>query len=649
MIAAFTDMQHYPAFRANTVATCATARSFETGANYQYLLRKFGIVTAEARAATYASIDLDLIATTMHSGVRFEEDNANLYRAIATAVGEGKLGTFIDAFRETADGRGAYLALTNACYSPSLAVSRAETCKQVLRNLTWGVGTDLEAYIQATLNQHNLIAENTDEQSPFTDRDKALFFRRGLSTNERYRSVVIAMPATTSYEAACEAIRTVVMHDTELNHNGRAADNRAINRTGNAANAPNTARRSASNRPARAAPSAPSRRSGAGTVKGYKLPKSGIQLHNGEYSPEDIKLLREHGEYEEMRAFRTQNNVRRNTNAVATSNRQDGDVASQAGHSVRSLGSRSHLSGDTASLRSNDRGNAMIMTGRPRMVAVPGAHMSPTHRNIDNSPSWMRDPKFVSEVHATKSRQFTNGLSLGPRWEAPTHRVIKAVTQAVVLAPVKMSNPPAKPPVRKPAAVAKAPMPPPKPTPVIENLVGYSSSEDSSDDGLPKAWGPILFPGVLAPPPDPVNVAVAVATTTAAANTVAPTAPTNAAVAGDARSHTTYSIFGTDTEDDDSVKGKHHAAISAKLAKLDPKVPCTITATARKRKAAADSSDDNSSVASCNKKPAAKKKPLVKTRTAPTRKRAAPVKYKPTVVRKSSSSDGTKKTSNKKA
>jgi hypothetical protein len=169
-IAAFTDMQRYPAFRANTVATCATAR-------------KFGIVTAEARAATYASIDLDLIATMMHSGVRFEEDNANLYRDIATAVGEGKLGTFINAFRETADGRGAYLALTNACYSSRLAVSRGKTCKQVLRSLTWGVGTDLEAYIQATLNQHNLIAENADEQSPFTDRDKALFFHRGRSSS----------------------------------------------------------------------------------------------------------------------------------------------------------------------------------------------------------------------------------------------------------------------------------------------------------------------------------------------------------------------------------------------------------------------------------------------------------------------------------
>jgi hypothetical protein len=465
------------------VATCATAHSFETGANYQYLLRRFGTVTAKARAATYASIDLDLIATTMHSGVCFEEDNANLYRAIATAVGEGKLGAFIDAFRETADGPGAYLALTNACNSPSLAVSRAEMCKQVLRNLTWGVGTDLEAYIQTTLKQHALIAENADEQSPFTDRDEALFFRRGLSANERYRSVVIAMPAT---EAACEAIRMAVMHDTELNRNGRAADNRAINRTGNTANAPNAAHHSASSQPTRAAPAAPSRRSGAGTVKGYKLPKSGIQLHNGEYSPEDIKLLREHREYEEMRAFRTQNNVRRNTNAVATSDRQDGDVVSQAGHSVRSFGSRSHLSGDTASLRSNDRGNAMIMTGRPRMVVVPGTYMSPTHRNIDNNPSWMRDPKFVSEAHATKSRQSTSGLSLGLRWEAPTHRVIEAVAQAVVLAPVKTSKPPAKPPVHKTAAVAKAPKLPPKPMPVIENLVGYSSSGTALTTVFPK-------------------------------------------------------------------------------------------------------------------------------------------------------------------
>jgi hypothetical protein len=143
---------------------------------------------------------------------------------------------------------------------------------------------------------------------------------------------------------------------------------------------------------------------------------------------------------------------------------------------------------------------------------------------------------------------------------------------------------------------------------------------------------------------------VAVAATNAAANTVAASAPTNAAIAGDTHSHSTYSIIGTDTEDDDSTKGKHHAAISAQLAKLDPKVPRTITATVRKRKAVANLSDNDSSVVSCDKKPAAKtKKTLAKSCTASMRKRAAPVSYKPTVVRKSSSSDGTKKTSNKKA
>jgi hypothetical protein len=310
-IAAFTDMQRFLAFKANTVATCATACSFETGACYKYLLRRFGTVTAEARAATYATIDLDLIATTMHSGVCFEEDNSILYCANTTAVGEGKLGAFIDTFHETANGRGAYLALTDACYSPSLATSCAKTCKQVLHNLRWGTGMDLEAYIRTTLEQHALIAGNANEESPFTERDKALLFRRGLSENKRYRSVVIPMPANTSYEAVCEAICTVVMDDTELNRNSHAADNRTIICTGNAANVPNAPRHSASSRPARTAPTAPSCCSGAGTIKGYKLPKSGIQLHNGEYLPEDIKLLREHGEYEEMRAFHTQNNTRR--------------------------------------------------------------------------------------------------------------------------------------------------------------------------------------------------------------------------------------------------------------------------------------------------------------------------------------------------
>jgi hypothetical protein len=145
------------------------------------------------------------------------------------------------------------------------------------------------------------------------------------------------------------------MNDTNLNRNGRAADNRGINRAANVANAPRHSAPTA--RTNRTATKAPSRRSGAGTVKGHKLPKSGVQLRNGEYSPDDIKLLREHGEYEEMSAFRNQHNVGRSTSAVATSDRQDGNVASYAKQSVHSNGTRSYLSGDAASLRSNDRGN----------------------------------------------------------------------------------------------------------------------------------------------------------------------------------------------------------------------------------------------------------------------------------------------------
>jgi hypothetical protein len=366
VIAPFTDMLRFPAFKANTAAACATTRSLDTGAFFGYLLRRTGAVTAAARAAIYENIDADLVTTTVHEGTRYEEDNRVLYRAIANSVGEGRLGAYIDTYRDTADGRGAYLALTLACYDPSLAPARIETAKEHLRHLRWVTGSNLETYIHHTLEQHAILLDN---QQIFDVSDKAMVFRRGLSENERYRSVVIAMPPNTTFEVACGLVRTAVMNDTNLNRNGRAADNHGINRAANVANAP---RRSAPTaRTNRTTTKVPSRRSGAGTVKGHKLPKSGVQLHNGEYSPEDIKLLREHGEYEEMRAFRNQHNVGRSTNAIATSDRQDGNAASYAEQSVHSSGTRSYLSGDVASLRSNDRGNAMVVTGRPHTVAFP--------------------------------------------------------------------------------------------------------------------------------------------------------------------------------------------------------------------------------------------------------------------------------------
>jgi hypothetical protein len=77
-----------------------------------------------------------------------------------------------------------------------------------------------------------------DNQHIFHASDKAMVFRLGLSENERYRSVVMAMPPNTTFKAACGLVRTAVMNDTNLNPNGRAADNRGINRAANAANAP---------------------------------------------------------------------------------------------------------------------------------------------------------------------------------------------------------------------------------------------------------------------------------------------------------------------------------------------------------------------------------------------------------------------------
>jgi hypothetical protein len=143
-------------------------------------------------------------------------------------------------------------------------------------------------------------------------------------------------------------------------------------------------------------------------------------------------------------------------------------------------------------------------------------------------------------------------------------------------------------------------------------------------------FAPIVV--VAAPPVSAEAIAAALAAANATASTIATPAPTDAAVAGEAASHSTYSIFGTDSEDDDTAKNKHHVSIGELLAKMDPKVPKTITATTRKRKAVVTDL--------CDTKAALP--PVVTRNQRPKAKRKATVPYTPIVACKS-------KASNKKA
>jgi hypothetical protein len=200
-------------------------------------------------------------------------------------------------------------------------------------------------------------------------------FRHGLSHNEHYRSVSIAWAADTTFEQQCSWIRTAVSNDNDYNSNVRAGDDRRINR--------------ANNGPRPLPPRRPARPSSAPRkiIKGAKLPKSGIELHSGQYSKEDVQLLRQHGEYDEMVAFRAKHAPAHGANAVSTSDRQDGDAASVAGHSVHSMGSRSQFSSETASMHTNDRGMAMVVTTDSRRVPLPGTYDFSSHRRINNDPA----------------------------------------------------------------------------------------------------------------------------------------------------------------------------------------------------------------------------------------------------------------------
>jgi hypothetical protein len=440
VIAPFTDMQRFPAFNSIVAAAYATVRSPGNGIFFTYLSITIGTVTPAILSAPYNNTDQDLVATTLHTGTRYEEDNRIFFRAIALAVADGRLGSFINPHRDATDGRSAYLALVRACHDPSQAPARVGRAKEALRNLRWAVGTDLETYISNSLIQHAIHVNN---QHVFDPAEKAMAFRRGLSHNERYRPVSIAWAADTTFEEQCSWIRTAVSNDNDFNRNIRTGDDRRINRADNGPRPPPSSAR----RPARS-PSVPRK-----IVKGTKLPKSGIELHSGQYSNEDIQLLRQHGEYDEMVAFRAKHASTRAANAVSTSDRQEGDAASLAGHSVHSTGSRSQFSSETASMHSNDRGMAMVVTTDSRRVPIPGTFDFSNHRRINNDPAWMVNPRFASESHAAHSRQHSKS-TLGVRWQAPSDRVIEAVLVAPNPAPT-----PKAPPTKKPTVATRHPIP----------------------------------------------------------------------------------------------------------------------------------------------------------------------------------------------
>jgi hypothetical protein len=271
VVAPFTDMQRFPAFNSSVAAACATVRSPGNGAFFTYLSRTIGEVTPVLLDAPYDNIDQDLVATTLLTGTCYEEDNWIFFRAIALAVADGRLGSFIDPHQDAADGCGAYLALVAACHNLSMAPARIGRAKEALHNLRWAVGTDLETYISNSLIQHAIFVNNQHVLDP---AEKAMAFRRGLSHNECYRPVSIAWAANTTFEEQCSWIRTTVSNDTDFNRSTRAADNRPINRADNGPRPPPPRRPACSSSVPR---------------------KYGIELHSGQYSKEEIQLLRQHG------------------------------------------------------------------------------------------------------------------------------------------------------------------------------------------------------------------------------------------------------------------------------------------------------------------------------------------------------------------
>jgi hypothetical protein len=97
-------------------------------------------------AAPYASIDDELVATTLHQGVQFANDNQELFLAISTAVASGLTHV---------NGHDTFLALHILCDNPSGAHAQLEITRGLLKSLYWNCGPlEFEKFVEQSLRCH---------------------------------------------------------------------------------------------------------------------------------------------------------------------------------------------------------------------------------------------------------------------------------------------------------------------------------------------------------------------------------------------------------------------------------------------------------------------------------------------------------------
>jgi hypothetical protein len=364
------------------------------------------VPTAADLAANYGTIDEELVALFLLAGAAWVAMNQAIFKALADSLATGTLGYLIQRFRRTMDGRAAFEALRDACYSSTQAIVRVQTTHNLLSAARWTAGSDLETFIAKHLRGHDILRRHGSDAS---EQQKLLWFLRGLNDNGDYQSVSLAMGAIATFVQAVDHIRHAVAADRGMNRRGvdrrragqvqtgtresRGRDSRDHSPQQRRGRSSSTNKRTTTKPATKRSRSVPPILPITGTFK-----KCGLPLHGGDYTAEDIKKIRDAGEYPQLQALRKKiaDDVKRKSRsarAVATAELNFDDNESIASQSIISIGTASYRS--EASIGSlgevSSRHLGMVTMGRsvPNQIDVHAANAPNSLRRPDSQPAWL--------------------------------------------------------------------------------------------------------------------------------------------------------------------------------------------------------------------------------------------------------------------
>jgi hypothetical protein len=317
VIAPFLSTKDWREFYANVVTACGGRRNPKTGVLYLYLTREHTAVTPAMLAAAYNKIDDELIATTLHQGVQFANDNRELFLAISTAVASGPLLTHVDNYRTAGNGRGAFLALRILCDNQSNARAQSEITKRLLKSLYWNRGApEFKKFVEQSLRCHQDLERYGH---PLDELNKVLNFRSGVASHPKFEGLMTTIEGThhvASFQAVVEFTRKALVITGVINAPARSESRRVAAARIRGGGRSDTSNRDNNKKPGKSGKEKDKRSSKGktrehpkarhpSTTRNYgRLPKSKVPIQLEPYPREFYDSIVEHREQELLKTER---------------------------------------------------------------------------------------------------------------------------------------------------------------------------------------------------------------------------------------------------------------------------------------------------------------------------------------------------------